>query len=322
MSKVLKNKDEMLETHCKKMSETPVDRLILSLCVPTVISMLITMIYNVADTFFVSKISVSASGAIGILFSLMSILQAFGFMFGQGSGSHLSRKLGARDIEGARKYASTGFFLAFVVGVEIAFIGIIFIDPFMMFLGSTKTILPYARDYGFYILVAAPAFTTSCVMNNILRYEGLTKLAMIGLTAGGILNTILDPIFIFYLGMGISGAGLSTAISQYLSMIILMSMFFTGRCQTRLLPKYINVNQRIISEIVAVGFPSMTRQGLNSISALVLNVQAHPYGDACIAAMSIVSKCAGVIYSVCVSELVKDSNQYHHLIMVQRSMAG
>lgn len=292
--------DEILENHYKKMSETPVDKLILSLCVPTVISMLITMIYNVADTFFVSKISVSASGATGILFSLMAILQAFGFMFGQGAGSNLSRKLGAKDLKSAREYASTGFFLALFMGVIISIFGLAFLKEFMTFLGSTDTILPYSMDYGKFILIAAPAFTTSCVMNNILRYEGLTKFAMIGLISGGIINTVLDPIFIFTLKMGILGAGLSTAVSQYISMFTLYMMLYVGHAQSKLSIKYIRIDFKMVINIIKVGFPSLTRQGFNSLSALVLNVFSQPYGDACIAAMSIVSKCAGVIYSVCV----------------------
>lgn len=286
--------------HYKKMTETPIQRLILSLCAPTIVSMMITTVYNVADTFFVSQISVSASAATGILFSLMSILQAFGFMFGMGSGSCLSRRLGARDIDSASRYSSTGFALALAVGLLIMLLGLVWLKAFMRLLGSTETILPYASTYGFYILLAAPAFTTSCVMNNILRYEGLARLAMIGLISGGILNMVMDPILIFSLRMGIAGAGLSTTISQYLSMLLLFSMFHLGKTQSRLHPRYLSLSRKMLLDIVANGFPSMTRQGFNSASALVLNLQAAPFGDACIAAMSIVAKCSNLIFSVCI----------------------
>ena len=208
-----------------KMTQTPVNRLIASLAIPTVISMLITTVYNITDTYFVSKINISASGATGIVFSLMAILQAFGFMFGHGSGSCISRHLGAKEIDKARKYSSTGFFLAAVSGIIIMLFGLIFLSPFMKLLGSTSTILPYAKTYGAFILIAGPAMTTGCVMNNILRYEGMASLAMLGLTAGGVLNIVLDPLLIFYFDMGISGAGLATAISQYVSMGILLIMF-------------------------------------------------------------------------------------------------
>ena len=160
------------EAQFKKMTETPINKLITSLSVPTVISMLITNIYNATDTYFVSKINIAASGATGVVFSLMAILQAFGFMFGHGSGSCISRHLGAQDIEKAKRYSSTGFFLSLIAGTVIMVLGLIFLTPLMTLLGSTQTILPYARDYGIYILLSGPAMTASCVVNNILRYEG------------------------------------------------------------------------------------------------------------------------------------------------------
>lgn len=284
----------------KKMTETPVKRLIIKLSVPTVISMLITMIYNMADTYFVSKISVSASGATGIVFSLMAIFQAFGFMYGQGAGSNISRRLGAKDVEAAKQFCSTAFFLAVVTSVLISIVSILFLDRLMIAMGSTPTILPYSRAYGMYILIAGPAMTTSCVMNNILRYEGRARLAMIGLTTGGLLNIALDPLFIFKLDMGISGAGLATALSQYISMAILLFVFLAHKCQCRINVKYVRLSLKFIWEIAATGFPSFIRNGLSSISTAVLNLMASPYGDACIAAMSISNRCGWLIFSVCV----------------------
>lgn len=283
-----------------KMTQTPVNKLVSALALPSVISMLITMIYNTADTYFVSKIDLSASGATGIVFSLMAILQAFGFMFGHGSGSCISRHLGAKDIDTARKYSSTGFFLALASGIVIMAAGLIFLTPFMKFLGSTPTILPYAKKYGMFILIAGPAMTTGCVMNNILRYEGMASLAMFGLTTGGILNIILDPLLIFKLNMGISGAGLATAISQYVSMGLLFIMFVIGKTQSRISLKYVTLKFNLIKEIIYTGAPSLARQGLNSISNMVLNNQAMIYGDACIAAMSVVAKVSNLMFSVCV----------------------
>lgn len=178
--------------------------------------------------------------------------------------------------------------------------GLIFLTPFMKLLGSTSTILPYAKTYGAFILIAGPAMTTGCVMNNILRYEGMASLAMLGLTAGGVLNIVLDPLLIFYFDMGISGAGLATAISQYVSMGILLIMFLSGKTQSKISVKYISLKFGLIKEIIFTGVPSLARQGLNSISNMVLNLQAAVYGDACIAAMSIVAKCANLLFSVCV----------------------
>lgn len=282
------------------MTETPVNKLIASLALPTVISMMITMIYNAADTYFVSKISVAASGATGIVFSLMAILQAFGFMYGHGAGSNISRRLGAKDIESARKYCSTAFFFALFTVLIILIFGIIFLSPLMKLLGSTDTILPYAKDYGLYILLAAPAMATSCVMNNILRYEGMARLAMIGLATGGILNIFLDPLLIFVFDLGISGAGIATAFSQYVSMVILLIVFLRKKPQSRISLKYLSFKPRVIWDIISVGVPSFARQGLNSVSTMLLNIQAAPYGDECIAAMSIVAKISMFIFSVCI----------------------
>ena len=281
-----------------KMTKTPVNSLISRLAISTVISMLITMLYNIADTYFVSKISVAASGATGVLLSLMGLIQAFGFMFGQGAGSNISRRLGAKEIEKAREYASTAYFLGLSVGLLIMALGLIFLEPSMKLMGSTQTILPLAKIYGTYILIAAPAMTTSFVMNNILRFEGMAKLAMIGITTGGILNIVLDPILIFKLNMGIAGAGLATAVSQYIGMFILLSMFLMKKPQSRIAFRYFSFKPRTTLDIIEVGLPSFARQGLNSISTMFFNQQAAAFGDECIAAISITAKLGMFIFSV------------------------
>ena len=285
------------EAQYNKLTQTPINKLIPRLAIPTVISMLVTMLYNIADTYFVSKISLAASGATGILLSLMGVIQATGFMYGQGAGSNISRRLGAKDIETARIYCSTAYFSALAVGLIIMTVGLVFIEPIMTFLGSTPTILPYAVSYGRWILIAAPAMTTSFVMNNILRFEGMAKLAMIGITVGGFLNIGLDPLLIFVFKLDIAGAGIATAASQYIGMIILLTMFLMKKPQSRISPKYFSLKPRITADIISVGLPSFARQGLNSVSTMVLNIEAQPYGDACIAAMSIVAKIGMLIFS-------------------------
>lgn len=290
-------RSEAAKKQFDKMTKTPIPRLISKLAIPTIISMLVTMLYNIADTYFVSKISVAASGATGVLLSLMGLIQAFGFMFGQGAGSNISRRLGAKEIEIARKYCSTAFFIALFVGLVIMGGGLIFIEPMMRLLGSTDTILPYAKSYGTWILIAAPAMTTSFVMNNILRFEGMAKLAMIGIATGSILNVALDPLLIFTFKMGIAGAGVATAFSQFLSMLILLSVFLMKKPQSRISPKYFSFNGRIVRDIIFVGAPSFARQGLNAVSNMILNIMAQPYGDECIAAMSISAKIGMLIFS-------------------------
>lgn len=280
------NQDEQY----RRMTETPVSKLIFSLGIPTVISMLVTNIYNMADTYFVGTIGTSASGATGVVFALMGILQAFGFMYGHGAGSHISRRLGARDVHAARKYSATSFYLSIFTGLIIMISGFLFMDPLMRLLGSTETILPYARTYAFYILIAGPAFTSSCVLNNILRYEGMAFFAMIGLTSGGILNIFGDALLVNVFHMGIAGAGLSTAVSQYISMIILMVPYIRGKTQSSIALSFFHPDGNTVKDIVSVGMPSLLRQGLNSASSMVLNLSAGVYGDAAVAAISIVSR--------------------------------
>lgn len=286
------------EQQYKKMTETPVGRLVLTLGLPTTVSMLITNVYNMADSYFVSKVSLSAGGATSIVFGIMAILQAFGFMFGHGAGSNISRMLGSKQVEKAGRFASTGFFGALLCGLLISVTGLSFLEPLMRLLGSTDTILPYAKDYALWILIAAPLMTASCVLNNILRYEGKATLAMVGLTTGGILNILLDPLFIFTFKLGIGGAGLATALSQLISFCILLSMFLFKKTQSRLHPKLITPTLQILGNILVTGLPSLARQGLNSVSTMVLNAQAKLFGDAAIAAMGYVGRTSSLIFCV------------------------
>lgn len=271
-----------------KMTKTPVSRLIIKLSIPAIISMMVTNVYNLVDTAFVGQLGNSASGAVGIVFGFMAVLQAIGFMFGNGSGSIISRLLGAKNTEQASKIASTGFFFTLLFGAVVAIISAFVLKPLVMLLGSTETISPYAQTYISYILVAAPFITASFTMNNLLRYEGKAALGMIGLIVGAVLNIAGDPILMFGLNMGIAGAGLSTCISQIIGFFVLLSMFLLHKTQCRLSVKLIA--PKFLPEIIGTGLPSLLRQGLNSLSTVVLNNCAAVYGDAAVAAMSIVSR--------------------------------
>ena len=282
-----------------KMTQTPVQKLILKLAVPTILSMMATTIYNLVDTAFVGTLGNAASGAVGIVFGFMSILQAIGFMFGQGSGSLLSRKLGARDEEAASKTASTGFLCSFVLGGIVAVICYIFISPLVRILGSTETIAPYAETYIKYILAAAPFIVSSFTLNNMLRFEGKARLGMIGLITGGVLNIFGDYCFMFKLNMGIAGAGLSTALSQVISFFILLFMFLKGKTLSKLSFRNFSPGNGLLREIILVGFPSMLRQGLSSITTILLNSQSAMFaGDAGVAAMSIVNRIAFFLFAI------------------------
>ena len=251
----------VLDRQYKEMTETSVEKLILRLSVPTIISMLVTNIYNMADTFFVGK-------------------------------------LGNKQGDAAIKFASTGFFMSLFLGVLIMIIGIIFMEPLLRIMGSTDTIMPYAKSYGICILLSAPFMTGSCVLNNVLRYEGKASLAMVGLTLGGVLNIIGDPIFIFVFNMGTLGAGISTAVSQVISFFVLLSMFGGDRTVSRLRFSAISWDIKDILNILYTGLPSLIRQGMMSVSTMVLNYMSMPYGDAAIAAMSIVSRVCNFIFAI------------------------
>ena len=283
-----------------KMTETPIPRLILSLAAPTILSMLITSIYNLADTFFVGRISTSASGAVGVVSSLMAIIQALGFMLGHGSGTIISRRLGSQDTHAATRFASTSFFTALAFGVVLAVAGLATLPDFMMLLGSTETILPHACAYARPILLAAPLMISSLVMNNILRYEGKANLAMVGLVTGGLLNIALDPLFMFGLGLGTAGAGIATALSQTISFGILLYMFLHGKTVSQFRLSAVTREPREFLQILAGGAPSFGRQGLNSIGGMLLNIAARSYGDAAVAGMSIVSRIFQFVLSVAI----------------------
>ena len=285
-------------TQYDKMTKQPVGSLVIKLGIPTTLSMLVTNIYNMVDTMFVGKLGTSASGAVGIVFGFMSILQAFGFLFGQGAGSIISRRLGNKDEDSASVVASTAFFSSMFMGLLIGILGTVFNTKMVYLLGSTDTILPYAKTYSLFIMAAAPFMTSTFTMNNILRFEGKASLSMVGLMTGAILNMVGDPILMFGLDMGIAGAGLSTAISQFVSFCVLLSMFLSGKTQSKLSVRKITREFNVLFDIVATGFPSLVRQGLQAVSTMILNQQARIYGDAAVAAMSIVSRISFFIFAV------------------------
>ena len=281
-----------------RMTEESIPRLIVRLSIPTILSMLVTNIYNLVDTAFVGQLGTSESAAVGIVFGFMSILQAVGFMFGQGAGSITARLLGARDDRNASRVASTGIVCSVLLGAIISLTAFPLHHWIILTLGSTETIYPHARSYLLTILVAAPFMTGGYTLNNLLRYEGKASLGMIGLMSGAILNIVLDPILMFVLHMGVAGAALATAASQVISFLILLSMFLRGRTVTRLSLKQFDPRPRVIGDIMTTGLPSMLRQVLNSVASILLNSSAAVYGDAAVAAMSIVGRISFFVFAL------------------------
>ncbi|MEI0699104.1 MATE family efflux transporter [Brachyspira intermedia] len=275
----------------KELTESKIEFLVIKMGIPTIISMLTTSFYNMADTFFVSKINTQSTAAVGIVFSMMAIIQAIGFFFGHGSGNYISIKLGAKETEEASKMAATGFLSAMIVGFIILVLGIIFIKPLAYILGSTETILPYSISYMKYILIGAPYMTASLVLNNQLRLQGNALFAMIGLITGAILNIILDPILIFHFSMGIKGAAIGTIISQFFGFcILLIGTNVWGTLPIKL--KDFSPSIQKYKAIIVGGLPSLCRQSIYSFSTAFLNTASAPFGDSAIAAMSIANRVA------------------------------
>lgn len=279
------------------MTETPVAKLILNLGIPTTISMLITNIYNMADTYFVGTLGESAQAATGVLFTVQAIMQGIAFMFGHGGGTFISRALADKNTKEATKYISSAFFMGGLIGVMITILGLTFLDPLVRFLGSTETIVPHAKDYGTWILLAAPFIICSFILNNGLRYEGKAFYAMYGLTAGGLLNILGDYILVMKCGLGVYGAGLATAASQVVSFAILLYMYLK-MAQSSIQIKAVSKDFRLYLKIARVGMPSLIRQGLTSVTNGLLNNVTKPFGDAAIAAMSVVSRYSNFLMCV------------------------
>ena len=290
-------KQNAANAYYRKMTETPIPKLIVALGIPTTVSMLVTNIYNMADTYFVGGLGDSAQAATGILFTLQCIIQAIAFMLGHGSGTFVAKYLAQKNLDRASTYTTTAFIAGGIMGVGLLTIGLAFLDPFLRFLGSTETILPYAKDYGMWILIACPFLICSLVLNNVLRYEGKAFYAMFGLTTGGILNIAGDYILIRKLGLGVYGAGLATAVSQMISFVILLVLYIRF-AQSRISLKFMAKEGEVYLNIFKMGLPSLIRQGLTSISNGLLNNLIKPFGDAPIAAMSIVQKYSSFVMCV------------------------
>ena len=283
------------------LTQAPVSRVILTMAVPTIVSMLVTCLYTIVDTYFVGQLNTQSTAAVGIVFSLMCLIQAIGSFFGHGSGSYMSRELGARRIDNAASMAATGFVYAIITGVAIAAVGLISLQTLSLWLGSTATVLPYTEQYMAIILIGTPFQIASFTLNSQLRMQGNTRHAMWGIVSGAVLNVLLDPLFIFGCSLGLRGAALATVIGQAVSFLILYIMCNRrgATCVGIHLTKF-SLRWHYAREIIYGGSPSLSRQGLASISVVLLNLAAASYGDAAVAAMSIVSRVTMFVMSVIV----------------------
>jgi putative MATE family efflux protein len=273
----------------RRLTTAPVEKLVISLGIPSVIIMMVSGIYNMADTYFVSSLGTSAVAAVGVVFPLMAVIQAMGFFFGQGSGNYISRELGAQHFNKASQMAATGFISTLILGTVLAVTGLFFMEPLCKALGSTATILPYAKSYMLFILIGTPWMAGSLALNNQLRFQGSSFYGMIGMISGAVLNIFLDPLFIFVFHMGILGASLATATSQLVGCCVLF-IGCTRKGNIRIRPENFSPRPANYREIARGGLPSLFRQALGSIAAALVNHRAGFYGDAAIAAFSIVNR--------------------------------
>jgi len=278
------------EEQYARMTQTPIPRLVTSLFIPTVAANLITVIYNTADTYFVSQINKSASAAVGAVYAVMAVIQATAGGIGMGAGSLISVRLGEKKHSEAEGYASSALFAAIALGIVVCAAGLVFLSPLLTLLGCSETMAPYAAPYAKWILIAAPVHCATFVLSNVLRSEGAATFSMVGSVVGGLLNVVLDPIFIFTLGMGTEGASLATAISQLVSCIIPAVYFAAGRSVVRISWRKISKKAADYRVIISTGLPTVFRQGLGSVSAIALNNAAVLYGDAAVAAITIANK--------------------------------
>ena len=280
-----------------RLTTRPVQPLVLRLAAPAVVSMLITAIYNAADSYFVSSISDTAVGSVGVVFSFMAVIQAFGFMFGHGAGNFMSRELGKRNYTDSGRMAVNAFVLAFLTGLVISVFGLVFLRPLARFLGSTDTILPFAEQYLRFILIAAPFQTAALCLNNQLRFQGNARHGMLGLGFGALLNMALDPLLINVAKLGVAGAGVATMVSQILSFFLLIFWSFRGGNMPMKLSRF-HVTAADIREIFRGGVPSFMRQVIGSVATILLNYALKPHGDYAIAAMTVVSRVMMILVSV------------------------
>ena len=272
------------------MLNEPISRVIPKMAIPTIVAFLINSIYSLADTYFVSSLGTNATAAVSVNASLDQMIIMCGSMLAMGANSYIARLLGEGDEKKASQVLSTSFFTAFAIGAVLLIVGNLFMVPMVRLLGATPTCEAYSIDYATYILLAAPFMACNFVMNQCLRSEGSATLSMVGMGFGGILNIILDPIFIFGLNMGVAGASLATAISKWVSFAILVFPYITRRSLLHLSIRNFKPSKDIISKVVSVGSSSLFRNGLNVVSAIMLNNIAGGISDSVLAAVGVSNK--------------------------------
>ncbi len=284
------------------MTQTPVPRLVLRLAIPSMISMVVTALYNVVDAAFLGRLSTEATAGIGIAFAYMTFIQAVGFFFGHGSGNYISRALGARRHDDAGRMAAVGFFSPIIVGTVAALVGLPLLPQLVVLLGAPEAVVPHACNYLRYILLASPFMMSALTLNNQLRLQGNARFGMVGIVSGALLNIALDPLLIFGLGMGVTGASVATAVSQLFAWGLLLRGTMRGESVHIRMDNF-KPSWACYREIVAGGLPSLFRQAFNCASAVMLNHAAARFAPvgfeaSSVAAFAVVSRTTMFAFSL------------------------
>ena len=272
------------------MLNEPIHRVIPKMAIPTIVAFLINSIYSLADTYFVSSLGTNATAAVSVNASLDQLIMMCGSMLAMGANSYIARLLGKNDDKKASQVLSTAFYSAFAIGASLLLFGTIFMVPMVRLLGATPTCEAYSIEYATYVLMAAPFMACNFVMNQCLRSEGSATLSMVGMGFGGILNCVLDPIFIFGLDMGVAGASLATAISKVVSFVILIFPYVTRRSLLHLSIRNFKPTRDTVTEVVSVGSSSMFRSGLAVVAGILLNTLAGDISDSVLAGIGVCTK--------------------------------
>lgn len=282
----MKKKSSKLEL----LGSAPVPRALVSLGIPIMIGMLINALYNLVDAYFVGGLGESPMGAISIVFPLGQVVVGLGLMFGNGAASYLSRLLGRDDKDTANKVASTALYSSVIIGAILIIIATIFLRPILTLLGATDTIMPYALIYARIYIISCIFNVFNVTMNNIVASEGAAKTTMCALLLGAIINIGLDPLFIYTFNMGVAGAAIATAISQFVSTLVYLSYVFHKKSAFTFSIKAFEPTKQIFMEILKIGVPTLTFQLLTSLSIALINRASSGYGDSVIAGMGAVTR--------------------------------
>ncbi|WP_207729273.1 MATE family efflux transporter [Clostridium sp. 'deep sea'] len=288
----------MQEKRAEMLGKDKISRVLIKLAIPAIIGMLVSAIYNVVDTLFVSSLGTEALGAVTVVFPFFMLVSAIGMMFGSGSASYISRLLGQKNTKRANQTVIVTLVSSIACSIIFTCLGLVFLEPVLAMFGASKTIMPFARDYAVIIICGSIFTMSNMALNNMLRAEGSAKISMIGMVSGAVLNIALDPILIFMFNMGVRGAALATVISQAVTTVILLYYYLSKKSYLKLSLGNFTFSREIYSEIFKIGIPTLLRQGLASLSMGMMNSAAVVYGDAAVAAVGVTNRVIMVAFYV------------------------